>query len=162
MRSTSRRARSTAALIGAVAWFSTGIAVAVTPPPSSTFNGSTNQTRAPRHELVLRTNTAGKIARLQIGWKANCRQPGAFWSGETVATFGQGGLPTAGGKFHAAGSYVRRLSNGISGKISIQLQGEFTSKRHVQGKFSAQVKVMRAGRQIDACSMSTRWHADRA
>lgn len=161
MRS-ARSARSTAALIGVVAWLTTGSALAVTPPSSSSFNGSTNQTNAPRHEFVLRTNDAGNIALLRFGWKAYCRQPGIIWSDGTRITALGAGLRAPGGRFHTTGSYVGYVSGGITGKISVQLQGEFTSRRHVQGKFSVQVKVMRAGRQIDACSMSTHWHADRA
>jgi hypothetical protein len=126
-------------------------ALAVPPPPSSTFKGVTSQLAAKFHKVKVVTDANGHVSTLSLGWRAQCKKKGIFWSTETKVTGGSAGVPQSGDVFHQAGSYTGNAGGGVTGKIAIAFSGQFTDNDHANGTWTAKVIVMKKGKKIDKC-----------
>jgi hypothetical protein len=147
----------------AVAGGSAAVALAVAPPPSSKFKGVTSQLKAKYHKVHITTDANGHVSVIRVGWLAPCRKKGKSWKSETKISGGSAGLPQNGDVFHQAGSYTGTTSNGVTGKITIAMQGRFTDRRHAKGTWQAKVTVKNAkGKTIDRCKVTNiTWKAKR-
>jgi hypothetical protein len=146
-----------------VASLTAATALAVPPPPSSTFKGKTNQPKAPSHRVRVTTDANGHVSGMLVGWRAKCKGKGIHWDGETSVTGGTNGLPQNGDVFINNGSYTGHASHGITGKITIASKGQFTDNDHANGTWSAKVIVMnKKGKKIDKCkSPKIKWSVKR-
>jgi hypothetical protein len=158
------KTRATAATATTVlAALTAATALAVPPPPSGTFTGTTNQPTAKYHKTKVKTNASGRVSLVIVGWRAPCKKKGVFWDTETRITGGTTGLSQSGDVFHEAGSYTGHASGGVTGEITISMKGKFSDKNHVFGTWSAKVVVKKKGKTIDRCKKTgIKWKATRA
>jgi hypothetical protein len=155
------RAIAVAAATG-VASLTAATALAVPPPPSSTFKGVTNQPKAKYHKVKVVTDANGHVSVLSVGWRAPCRKKGVFWSSDTKITGGSNGLPQTGDVFHTSGSYTTSAGKGVKGVITISTKGSFSDNDHVFGTWNAKVTVKKKGKTIDKCKQTgIKWKAER-
>jgi hypothetical protein len=137
-----------------VAGLMAATALAVTPPPSSSFAGSTAQTKLKHHGVQITTDANGHVSAMKIAWQAKCKHKGKFWTEpETDINGGTAGFPQNGDVFHSAGSYTAG-GGGITGLITVAASGAFTDNDHAHGLWSAKVTVKRKGKTIDKCKVS--------
>src|SRR4051812_36053487 len=156
------RAIAVAAATG-VASLTAATALAVPPPPSSTFTGVTNQPKAKYHKVKVVTDANGHVSEISVGWRAQCRKKGVFWSSDTRIRGGTTGLPQTGDVFHESGSYTTSAGNHVKGVITISMKGKFSDNDHVFGTWDAKVTVKKRGKTIDKCKQTgIKWKAERA
>ena len=140
-----------------------GVAVAVPPPPDSTFSGETSQTNIQRHAVQVDTDSNGHVSQVIIQWRAKCKVKGQFWSSTKRIRRGTQGLPQSGDVFSRTQTYTADAGGGIKGRIKYTLSGSFTDDDNVNGTFKARVVVRRNGRKIDTCKLpQITWSATRA
>jgi hypothetical protein len=150
---------ATTAVVGLTA----ATAIAVPPPPSSTFTGTTNQTHAKYRTTRVVTNAAGRVKVVSVGWRAPCRKKGVVWDTATKISSRKGGLPQNGEVFHQSGSYTGHPGGGVTGLITISMKGRFSDNDHVFGTWNAKVTVKKNGKVIDRCKKTgIKWKAERA
>jgi hypothetical protein len=160
LASKSRAIAATATTVAA--GLAAATALAVPPPPSSTFKGKTNQLKSKRHKVKVVTDANGHVSQLNVGWRAQCKKKGVFWSTETQVTGGDAGVPQDGDVFHQAGTYTGHAGTGITGRITISFKGQFIDNDNVKGTWNAKVIVMKNGKKIDKCKQTgIKWKAQR-
>jgi hypothetical protein len=138
-----------------VAGLTAATALAVPPPPTSSFAGSTTQTKLKHHRVQITTDANGRVSTMKIAWEAKCKHKGKFWTApETDLNGGTAGFPQNGDVFHSAGSYTAAGGGGITGFITVATSGAFTDNDHAHGLWSAKVTVKRKGKTIDKCKVS--------
>jgi hypothetical protein len=147
-----------------VAGLTAATALAVPPPPSSSFAGKTNQTKIKDHGVTLDTDANSHVSRLTLGWRAKCKKKGKFWTANTVVNGGPSGIPQTGDVFHESGSYTGNTGDpSIKGKVSISFQGQFVDTDHANGTWNAKVVVKKNGKTIDKCKSPTiKWKVARS
>ena len=128
----------------------TGVALAAL-APAGTYKGKTDQKR----KVTVQVGDAGKVLRLDINWRAKCKKPKKFWTGGT--TFSNPG--TTDNISNAPGSYTSNAGGGFTGLITPKLTGKFTTASKANGTLKAHVKVMKNGKKVDSCNVTTKWHA---
>jgi hypothetical protein len=139
------------------------VALAVPPPPSSSFEGQTSQTKIDDHGVRVETDANGHVSRVTIGWRAKCKKKGQFWTATTVVNGGSDGLQQNGDVFSLKGSYTGNAGGGIKGKVTVNLQGAFTDNDNAKGTWSAKVVVRKKGKKIDSCKTpKVNWSVARA
>lgn len=144
--------RTTLATCMAFLLLMTGVALAAQ-APAGTYTGKTKQ----KKKVSIQVGDASKVLRLDINWRAKCKKPKKFWTGGT--TFSNPGttdsIAGGGGSYTAnAGSYT--------GLITPKLTGQFTTATKANGTFKAHVKVMKNGKKVDSCNVTTKWTAKAA
>jgi hypothetical protein len=138
------------------------VALAVPPPPSSTFQGDTSQTNIQRHGVQVDTDDNGHVSQVIIQWKAKCKAKGKFWTSTTRVTAGANGLPQAGDVFSRKRTYTGNAGGGFKGMIKYSLAGQFTDNDNANGTWSAKVVVRKNGKKIDSCKLpKITWSAAR-
>jgi hypothetical protein len=157
---TKQAARASVAAAVAVS-LTAATALAVPPPPSSSFSGSTTQTKVKHHKASLKTDANGHVSRLSIDWRGKCKQKGKFWTARTVVQGGSDGVPMTGDTFGETGTYTSNAGAGVTGFVSVTFSGHFTDADNARGKWKANVKVMKKGKQIDSCSAKLKWSVKR-
>ena len=158
----SKRGATAAAVTSVAAGMAAAVAMAVPPPPSSSFSGNTSQTRAPNHTVTLQTDANGHVSQMTIDWRANCKKKGIYWTATTQLNGGTAGLPQNGDVFKDAGSYTGNAGNGIKGKVTIKMQGQFSDNDNASGTWTAKVTVRKKGKKIDFCKTpAVTWSAVR-
>jgi hypothetical protein len=150
-------------VIAVVAAIAAASASAVAPPPSSSFAGSTGQTKVKDHSVRITTDANSHVSTMNVGWRAKCRKKGFFWSTVTAIDGGKDGLAQKGDVFHFKGSYTSNASGGVKGLITVVTSGSFTDNDHAHGLWSAYVTVKRKGKTIDKCKVEkVNWKVKRA
>jgi hypothetical protein len=127
-------------------------------PPAGTYRGTTEQQYDGDHHARVKVDSNHQVTVVGIGWRAHCKDKGAFWYGATRFR----NPKQDGGHFHDKGTYKGGTADGkYDADITVALDGRFPDASHAKGTFSSKVNVVRAstGRQVDSCKMSTRWHA---
>jgi hypothetical protein len=158
--SKSRALAATATTV--VAGLTAATALAVAPPPDSTFAGKTNQTKAKNRKVTLVTDANSHVKTMTLGWRAQCRKKGIFWRATTRINGGSDGIPQTGDVFHDAGTYTSDAGGGITGRVTIAMKGQFTDNDHANGTWKAKVTVKKNGNVIDKCKTSTiKWKVTR-
>ena len=146
------KSRASAALAAlATSGLTVATAVAVPPPPNSSFSGQTNQTKASDHGVTLATDANGHVSTMSLGWRAKCRKKGIFWTANTQVNGGSNGLAQNGDVFSDNGGYTGHAGRGITGIITVALHGQFTDSDHANGIWKAKVTVKKKGKTIDKC-----------
>jgi hypothetical protein len=140
-----------AAATSVVASLTAATALAVPPPPSSTFKGVTSQLKSKRHKVTIVTDANGHVSKMNLGWRAQCKKKGIFWSTQTAVTGGSSGVPQNGDIFHQAGTYTGNAGGGVTGQITVSFAGQFTDNDHANGSWKSKVTVMKNGKVIDRC-----------
>jgi hypothetical protein len=146
----------------AVAAGTAAVALAVPPPPTSTFEGETSQTTIKKHGVQVKTDANAHVSRVIVQWRAKCKAKGKFWTSTTPVTAGPNGLPQSGDVFSRKRTYTANAGGGIKGKITYSLSGQFTDNDNANGTFSAKVVVRKRGKKIDSCKLpKITWSAAR-
>lgn len=157
-----RKAMAGAGLTAVVAGLTAASAVAVPPPPSSTFQGNTSQTNIKRHGVQVETDERSLVQRVFIQWRAKCKAKGKFWTSTTKVSRGSRGLPQNGDVFSYNHAYTGNVGGGIKGRIKYRLRGSFSDNDNAAGTWSAKVIVKRNGKKIDSCKLKQiTWTASR-
>jgi hypothetical protein len=150
------RGRTSALLAMAMAAsLSAATAVAVPPPPSSSFSGSTNQTKAPQHDVTLDTDANGHVSVMNIDWRAKCKKKGIFWTAKTRINGGSAGFKQNGDAFGQGGTYTSKAGGGVKGTVTATAKGSFVDADHATGTWTAKVVVRKKGKKIDKCQTGT-------
>ncbi|MEA2396897.1 MAG: hypothetical protein QOK25_453 [Thermoleophilaceae bacterium] len=148
---TVKRRGTRVALLAALALLllGAGVALAVQAPPG-TYKGKTDQKRP----VTVKVGDGGQVVHFDIGWQAKCKKPHKFWTASTQ-------FPNSGTTDKIANSipYTSPAVGGYSGRVTPNLTGKFTTATTAHGKFKAHVKVMKNGKKVDSCKVSTKWHA---
>jgi hypothetical protein len=152
-----------AAAIGAgVVSLTAAVALAVPPPPSGVFRGTSSQA-APDNEVVVRTDANGHVSKFRIQWHAKCQVKGKYWGSETTVRPGPNGLAMTGDVFKRKHTYVGDAGGGITGKITYTLKGQFADNDNASGTWGAKVIVKKNGHKIDTCTLKKiTWSVARA
>jgi hypothetical protein len=137
-------------------------AVAVPPPPDSTFQGNTSQTNIQRHAVQVDTDATGHVKQVFVQWRAKCKSKGKFWTSTTKVSRGAAGLPQNGDVFGYTHTYKGNAGGGVTGKIKYTLKGSFSDADNAAGTWTAKVIVKRSGKKIDTCKLpKVTWTAAR-
>lgn len=139
------------------------VALAVPPPPSGTFAGSTSQTKVKNHAVEVDTDANGHVAKVFVQWQAKCKAKGKFWTSTTKVSAGANGLPQAGDVFSYKHGYTAKAGGGFKGKITYSLAGQFSDTDNATGTWSAKVVVRKKGKKVDTCKLpKITWSATRS
>src|SRR6059058_1367147 len=156
MRGISQRGAAALGVSATVAGMTAVVAMAVPPPPSSSFEGSSSQTQLSDHLVRVKTDANGHVFRMRINWQAKCKVKGKYWTSDTRIKAGPNGLPMNGDVFKKNKSYTADAGGGITGRITYAMKGHFTDNDHAVGTWTASVIVKRNGTKIDSCKTPTK------
>jgi hypothetical protein len=134
-----------------------GTALAVV-PHAGVYRGTTEQRFDGDHHVRVKVSESRRVAVVDVAWRAKCKAKGRFWYGATRFE----NPAEDGGHFHDAGTYDGGTADEkYDARITVAMDGHFTSASRVRGTFSSKVKVVKAstGHHVDSCKMSTHWHA---